>query len=316
MKLSVDPSSRRGSNTSADLNDGLGTTFNRPSKDEFSSKGGSYIKLGNHKSNAASPSKRAYNSTFMTHIKRNQSEVGDLMTMSSHGRLKLDMSTNAVLENESGLQTTKFHAGFQRREEKNISNPAADTIRRIQNESQERRNLANAQRSVTLYQVSNKNGFNVITGAPKPGVTPVAESPGGKRRITPVVSDEIAANSRIMLRESGTGRFFMPHATGVKHEYRQEILQTQGVTKPFTSAILAPGNADLASAGIEDNFSRSQYPESQPEQNYKRLDLPMMREPGKYTPRKQVANPSGNGELVKSWGSGIDISNKALRGEV
>jgi len=33
-----------------------------------------------------------------------------------------------------------------------------------------------------------------------------------------------------------------------------------------------------------------------------------MREPGKYTPRKQEGNPSGNKEVVKNWGSGVDIN--------
>ena len=294
--------------------DGLGKSFGRPSRDDFSSKGGAYIKLGNHKSNVADPTMRAYDPTFIAHspIK----SVMERATINPEGRLVVPSDQNSQYCYSGGLHTTKFHSGFQRKGEKFISNPAADEVKAIREESQYRRDNANANRAASLYYADNKNGFDVLTGAPKAGLVPVPEKHGGKRSIRPVVSDEIAANSRITLRESNC-RFFMPHATGVKHEYRQDILNKAGVTKPLFSSILEPGKADLASSGIEDNFSRSRYPGSQPtDPNYKRNDLPTMREAGKYTPRKQLGNPSGNPVLVKSWGSGLDINNKALRGLV
>jgi len=165
-----------------------------------------------------------------------------------------------------------------------------------------------------LYKTNNKNGFDVITGGAKAGLVPVSEKLGGKRSIRPTVSNEVAANSRITLRES-QGRFYMPHATGVKHEYRQDVLNKGGIQRELFSYVLQPGKQDHRSMGIEDNFSRSHYPGCQPTNpNYRRNDLPMMREAGKYTPRKQVGNPSGNPVLVRAWGSGLDISDKALRG--
>ena len=149
-----------------------------------------------------------------------------------------------------------------------------------------------------------------------PAPLPLPSKKGGKRSIRPTVSDVIAANSRITLRES-PGRFYMPHASGVKHEYRQKVLCEAGVTQPQYSYVLQPGKAENLSAGVEDNFSRSQYPSSQPtDPGYKRLDLPDMCAPGKYTPRKQPGHPSANPKLVKNWGSGLDINNKALRGMV
>ena len=81
------------------------------------------------------------------------------------------------------------------------------------------------------------------------------------------------------------------------------------------SGVLMPGKADLSSDGIEDNFSKSKYPGSQPQDpNYRRQDLPEVSMPGKYCPTKQAGNPSGNPVIVKGWGSGMDISNKAIRG--
>ena len=183
------------------LNDGMGLTFKRPSRDEFSSKGGSYIKLGNHKSNVASPSKRAYDSKFMTHtydIKDENSGKYTTTINADTGRLYMDMSANVELDNSGGLHTTKFHSGFQRKSEKYISNPAADEVRIKMEESAARGAIMNANRSANIYRTDNKNGFNIITGAPKLGLQPVKEGGGGKRRIEHKISDEVAANSRIM----------------------------------------------------------------------------------------------------------------------
>ena len=132
------------------LNDGMGLTFKRPSRDEFSSKGGSYIKLGNHKSNVASPSKRAYDSKFMTHtydIKDENSGKYTTTINADTGRLYMDMSANVELDNSGGLHTTKFHSGFQRKSEKYISNPAADEVRIKMEESAARGAIMNANRS-------------------------------------------------------------------------------------------------------------------------------------------------------------------------
>jgi hypothetical protein len=302
-------------NASVRRNDGYDRVFPRPSKDDFGSKGGSYIKLGNHKSNAASPDKRAFNSTLITHESARPSETAKSLMSDTGKSMMQDSGLLGQHVQNSGIHNTKFGLGFQRRRENDVKNPAADEKRMHMQETAHRTEAMRAQRKVDLYKNIEKNGFNLITGAPKPNIVPPQERDTGKRSIIPEVSKEVAANSRVFLRESG-GRFFMPHATGVKHEYRQKILVEGGMAKPCMSGVLMPGKADLKSDGIEDNFSRSRYPASQPEPGYKRTDLPDTRAPGKYTPRKQTGNPSANPELVKHWGSGMDINNKALRGLV
>lgn len=294
--------------------DGYDSHFPRPSKDEFGSKGGSYIKLGNHKSVAASPEKRAFNTSLISHTNNNPTAT---TIYSDTGKpLIQDSDSLGTYALRGGLGDTKFGKGFQRKRQSDIINPAAEEVRSKKEAGMDRAAAMRAQRSSDNYQANERNGFNPITGAPKPNIVPPSARETGKRSIIPKVSTQVAANSRIFLRESD-GRFFMPHATGVKHEYRQKILVEGGMNKPCMSAVLMPGKADLRSDGIEDNFSKSRYPASQPEDpNYRRLDLPEMREPGRYTPRKQQDNPSANANLVKHWGSGMDINNNALRGEV
>jgi hypothetical protein len=80
--------------------------------------------------------------------------------------------------------------------------------------------------------------------------------------------------------------------------------------------VLEPGKADLPSYGIEDNFGKSMYPGGSKLAPDDRVGLYEMREPGKFTPRKQPNNPSGNPEIVKNWGSGMDISCAALHGRL
>ena len=222
--------------------DGYDSHFPRPSRDEFGSKGGSYIKLGNHKSISASPEKRAFNTTIISHVNKNPtantiySDTGKALIQDSEGL--------GVHFQCGGLKDSKFGAGFQRKRECDILNPAADEVRKNKEVSMGRLTLMREQRQVETYKATEKNGFNVITGAPKAGIVPPTVRQTGKKRIIPTVSAEVAANSRITLRES-QGRFFMPHASGVKHEYRQKILNEGGIARPCMSGVLMPGQADL-----------------------------------------------------------------------
>ena len=171
----------------------------------------------------------------------------------------------------------------------------------------------NESRAQFLKSNDEKSGFNVISHAPRGhGVQPIKQ---GKKRIEMVVSAEIAANSRIQLRES-EGRFFMPHASGVGHEYRQKVLGRDGVNGDRYSSVLQEGKADLKSYGIEDNFGKSRYPGGPAVPPDERVGLHEMREAGKFTPRKQPMHPSGNDEIVRNWGSGLDLSCAALRGKL
>jgi hypothetical protein len=297
--------------------DGLGKTYPNPSRDEFSSATGSYIKLGNHK-NLCSPEKRAYNPLLVgSSPSHNMVHTGTLLHPEHNEKARLHLTTDehGAYSNDGSIENTKFGLGFTRKHELSIQNPAADEIRERAKVTALRAEKANKERTDFIDKTLNRNGYNLITGELKSHIEQPTIKNGGKRSIIPTTTLETSANSRIYLRES-EARFFMPHATGIKHEYRQEVLVKGGIIKPCASALLQPGKSDFPSDGIEDNFSKSQYPASQPQNaDYHRLDLPEMRIPGKYTPRKQAGNPSGNPELVKNWGSGMDINNKAMRGE-
>ena len=301
----------------------------RAAREEFSSLGGSYIKLGSHKSAQASQEMRRYNETLLGHYTapgvtfdsytmKNSSSITNLGqpvfgTIVNEVALPKQASstTDGTFDPNGGLRDTKFGTGFTRK--MTIDNPAADEIARKQVEINAHKEHLLQKRADDLRLLDQKSGFNVITHAPK-GTGPRPDR-SGKRRIEMHVSDEIAANSRIVLRES-LGRFHMPHASGNQHEYRQLVLYKDGLEQPRFSAVLEPGKADLKSYGIEDNFGKSQYPGGPRLPPTARVGLYEMREPGKFTPRKQPNNPSGNPDLVKSWGSGMDISNSALRGRL
>lgn len=295
--------------------------------EEFSSLGGSYIKLGGHKNNAASTEMRRYNESFLGHFTapgvtydsyalKNSSSITNLGqpvfgTTASDTALPKQRSDDGSYQTNGGLKDTKFGTGFTR---KNIiENPAADFIAMNQHQALARKESLNFSRADSLRRYDEKSGYNLISHAPK-GAGPKANATG-KRRIEVHVSDEIAANSRIELRE-GSGRFHCPQASGIKHEYRQYVLCRDGLHKEKFSAVLQPGKADLPSYGVEDNFGKSQYPGGMRLPPSSRIGLWEMREPGKFTPRKQPGHPSGNALLVKNWGSGMDIANNTLRGRL
>jgi len=299
----------------------------RAAREEFSSLAGSYIKLGSHKSTVGLQEQRRYNDTFLGHFTspgitadsyalKNSSSITNLGqpvfgTAVADQALPKQRSEDGAFSPHGGLKDTKFGVGFQRKVD--ISNPAADEIARKQVEINAHKDHLLQRRADDLRLLDQKSGFNVITHAPK-GEGPKPDR-SGKRRIEVTVSNEVAANSRIELRES-LGRFHMPHASGIKHDYRQAVLFKDGLEQPRYSAVLEPGKADLKSYGIEDNFGKSQYPGGPKLPPTARVGLYEMREPGKFTPRKQLNHPSANPELVKSWGSGMDIANNAARGKL
>jgi hypothetical protein len=129
---------------------------------------------------------------------------------------------------------------------------------------------------------------------------------------------EAPNRGHIMLRDSAN-RFFTPHYSGPNHEYRQQILTSDGVKTPQFTSILQLGKKDLPSYGVEDQFSKSQYT-SKPLNAT--LGLCESRVPGKYTPRKQFTrtdqggvaaclgtyNPSGDPAVTAKWGKGVDLN--------
>jgi len=175
--------------SAGNLNDGLNKDYPRPSRDDFSSKCGSYIKLGNHKSTEANPNVRAYDASFLAHSPI-KSSMGDIITNQRTGRVMINSDKNGLHHSAGGLLDTKFGGGFQRKRGNDIQNPAKDAVTLQMAASSELGHMRNLSRADTLYKTNNKNGFDVITGAKKQGIVPKPEVHEGKRRIMPVTTDE------------------------------------------------------------------------------------------------------------------------------
>jgi len=256
--------------------------------EEFSAKGRktmgqtvAEIALGHYKNKEANKS-NFFKEDFV------KSAVGP--TFSESGGLVLDKKALGV-----GLQSTKFGQGFVRRQENNIVNPAADAIREHQRQVEHRAELANRSRCENLHRIDSLSGFNIISHERKgDGPREVKE---GKKKLDGRMSDISNRNGQIMLRDS-MGKFFMPQGSGHRHVYRQKVILAEGVYEPRCSSVIQIGSKDMPSYGIEDNFSKSQYTETG---DATKRGLAEMKQPGKYTPRKQPGNPSGDDRILKNW---------------
>ena len=189
-----------GAHTSRNRNDGYDKNFPRPSCDEFSSKGGAYIKLGNHKGTRAAPAIRAYDTSLISHsLGKTKSQS---LFQSDTGKPMIQDSSLGTYHQAGGLKDTKFGVGFQRMRESDIKNPAKEETDKNMALSAARAEMRRQSRASHLYKTVEQNGFDVITGQPKQHIVPPKTRSTGKKSIIPEVSDEVAANSRIFLRES------------------------------------------------------------------------------------------------------------------
>lgn len=256
--------------------------------EEFSAKGRkgmgqsvAEIALGHYKNKQANKS-NVFKDDFV------KSAIGP--AFSESGQLILDNKALGV-----GLQSTKFGQGFNRRQESNIINPAADAIREHAREVQQRAERAERERCENLRRIDSMSGFNIISHEIKgDGPKQVRE---GKKKLDGRMSDISNRNGQIMLRDS-MGKFFMPQGSGHRHAYRQHVILHEGVYEPRCSSIIQIGSKDLPSYGIEDNFSKSQYTATG---EATKRGLAEMKLPGKFTPRKQPGNPSGDDRILKNW---------------
>lgn len=250
----------------------------------FQSGNGNVIRLGNLVQRNSSP-ENLHKPTFLFH------DDGPSPIPQSQGSLPFD----------HGLRTTKFHSGFQRKNQDNITNEVADmrkTYTKISEIKGERLAEFRCQR---LESIDRRNGYDIITGAK------VAEPP--KQRIESIkylgdgLGTEAPLRGHNMLRDS-SNRFFAPQYNGPLHDYRQSVLRNEGLLQEKKSGIIKTGVGEMTSYGIEDNFSKSKYT-SLP--RAASIGLVETRQPGKYTPRKQPKNPSGNLALTKTWGKGVPL---------
>lgn len=213
-----------------------------------------------------------------------------------------------------GLGTTKFGKGFQRRPKELIQNVFADEEKRASDAYQQTKShrveQANRSRSELLKTVSNRTGYDIITGNQTGSQIP-KEKPQGIRPVAQYgLSNEAPMRGHVVLRET-EGRFFTPHGSGHTHEYRQKVLYKEGLLTEKYTGILDSSKKDMISYGVEDQFSKSEYHKnSATTQN----GLYETRIPGRFTPRKIAGNPSGNPHIVEGWHTNIDLNNRTLKG--
>lgn len=204
---------------------------------------------------------------------------------------------------------TKFGKGFQRRLEKDISNPIVDNISEYKQMKEEIAQRQNEHRTLSLRKVDSSSHFDVINGTLSQDsealIGPLVVKPEGKRRVKDVVSGETLRIGQNILRESA-GRFFAPVPSGDKHDFRQETLILEGCREPRFSSVIQRGKKDLPSYGVEDQFSRSSYDPRDNTSNI--IGLTDYRTPGAFTPRKQYNHPSANPDVVQNWTRGVDLN--------
>jgi hypothetical protein len=261
-------------------------------REEFTSHGGQYINLGTFKNKVNSITQ--YSPVF-TH----------------HNSITTSMQGEAI---PSGLSQTRFHKGFQRRQQSQIQNSFADEDkqRREQYEQSraQRADAQNQQRGEFLKTVSNRAGYDIITGSSKTNNVSNARPEGIRHIPAQGLGPEAPARGQATLRETD-GRFFRPLGSGANHDYRQDVLYREGLTaKQKYTSIIQLGKKDLVSYGVEDQFSKSDYAKKSDTAS---TGLFESRIPGKYTPRQVSTEPSGNPANVQRWNTDIDLTNKTIR---
>lgn len=257
-------------------------------REEFSSKTGSVICLGSFKNK--DHKLEQYDSTKLVH------------TSSSLPNLEL----TAV----QGLSQTRFHKGFNRRNQGNMTNEyteidkkQAEMFTKMRNDRSE---LLNNTRKQVLIAIDAKSGYNIINGQLKGTPTSSYQRIEGIKKISDGLGPEASLRGKSILRES-QGRYHAPIGSGANHEFRQEVIYKNGLLKEQGCGILQPGKNDMFSYGIQDQFSKSQYMKTSAVTQTGLIEAHI---PGKYTPRKILNHPSGKPEIVEKWNTCIDINNK------
>jgi hypothetical protein len=261
-------------------------------KEEFASANGTYVKLGNHKNKIANT--ESFKETFLTH--NNNSKLND-------NTIQIVQESNF----DKGLKQTKFHKGFERRNKEQISNPIADQHNEFTRQYLEKSAKLSDARSKKLQSIDHTTGYNIITGSLR-GAGPNLR-PEGIRKVDDYgLGPEASTRGKVILRDSKS-RFFSPLQSGTTADYRQAVLNKEGLKIDKTSSILQLGKKDLPSYGVEDQFSKSNYA---PKSQYASTGLVETLVPGKFTPSNQAKNPSGKTEIVKIWNTNVDINNKTM----
>jgi hypothetical protein len=263
-------------------------------KEEFSSINGSTIRLGRYKHHSESRNDRSSN----------------LLSHSSSTTITTEPSF------PKGLDQTKFGKGFARRNQSQILNPLVEgelqRIETYQATKMRRAERTGSIRALTLEFKNSSTSYDIISGAQNRNqYFAVANTHNeGIKCFSSELGPEAFTRGKNTLRESA-GRYFSPVPSGEAHDYRQQVLFNDGLLSKKRCGVLEASKKDLASYGVEDQFSKSQYTKKSA---IAQIGLNETRAAGKYTPRKVPNNPSGNEVVVRSWNTNVDLCNKAMQG--
>ena len=153
-----------------------------------------------------------------------------------------------------GMNTTKFHRGFQRRREcdipKDIERAEAARAKAA------RAIVQNNARRDQLGKIANSQGYDILTGVPSKGAKSAPRSPRTDSGLTPRSNtkeldpskgpreSEMELVGRLLLRDSHY-RFFAPQTTGHNLINRRVFSDyKEGTTKPRMSSVLGVGRDD------------------------------------------------------------------------
>jgi len=261
------------------------TTLRGPvPREEFTSKGGSYIHLGHYKNKQSN----------------NEPYKGGMMVYTD------TMNNVQTPTFQKGLDTTKFGKGFQRRRQTDCTNPRKDEIEVDKIKNSEKARATAVVRSAAIRAIDQKNGYDIVTHA-HVGNGPCERKTGMKKVDNTMVQEAVQKRSKKALQDAA-GRYFLPLGSGPTHDYRQKMLYMEGLNKGKFIAEIQLGKPVQHSYGLEDQFSKNEYTNHN---DVTKTGLYESRIPGKYTPRQVRGNPSGDTNMVKQWATTVDLKNSA-----
>jgi hypothetical protein len=228
---------------------------------------------------------------------------------------------HTVSHSDLNFQTKKGLYSPTKRPMTSIENPRSLENKQHQEFCERRQQIQSTQRSSQLLQQNQRTGFNLLTGEV------IGNGPKEVRNHLKYLPNGLGSESHhrgLQIMRESESRFFTPQLSGNGQSYRQQVLVSEGLTHPKQTKILRQGcRESLASYGVEDQFSKSQYvprgmdinsnSQSRNQQCQGQLQqrgqgkgqseglvgLVEASQPGKYSPRKQGSgNPSGNPQVL------------------
>jgi hypothetical protein len=174
----------------------------------------------------------------------------------SVGKQMLYHSGSNIGFTEQGLHSTKFHRGFDRRKEANISNIFSDREKEYVTVREEKAEALNKMRTQRLEETGKAHGYDIITAQPFVGSSMVPEPLRRRTYSGYGLGDDSIKSGEITLRGS-TARFYRQTPSDPMQEYRQLNLVADGLQKEKRTRIT--NTVTMPSYGMEDQFSKSLY---------------------------------------------------------